>query len=259
MKYILSWGGGVNSTAILAMIKLGILPELTPDNTHIVFADTGAEMPYTYEHTTRCLQPMAKEGWNCKSINSTKDKELYTPRFQNKTLAQFCMEKKIIPSRKNKWCSIECKAMPIGKYRIGLFGDNCKENFIMLLGIATEEIHRARELGSKCTRYPLIEQGVDRNECFRLIDKAKLPQARKSGCSFCPEQSKAKWIELFTDFPDLFRQAEELERNAREKYNGTGYFLCRNLPIREQIKKWKSKMHCDEDDLFESKKHCLCE
>jgi 3'-phosphoadenosine 5'-phosphosulfate sulfotransferase (PAPS reductase)/FAD synthetase len=61
-QYIFSWGGGVNSTAILAMIKLGMLPELTKDNTHIVFADTGAEMPYTYEHTSTCLQPMARGG-----------------------------------------------------------------------------------------------------------------------------------------------------------------------------------------------------
>ena len=39
MKPILSYGGGVNSTAILALIKLGKIE--MPD--YIVFSDTGCE------------------------------------------------------------------------------------------------------------------------------------------------------------------------------------------------------------------------
>jgi hypothetical protein len=85
-----------------------------------------------------------------------------------------------------------------------------------------------------------------------------LPVPRKSGCFLCPNQRKAQWIELFMDFPDLFKQAEEIEKNARERYNGKDYFLCRDVSIREQIMKWKKGMKCEEKDLFVDKP-CLCE
>ena len=41
---VLSYGGGINSTAILALVKLGKYP--MPDR--IIFCDTGAERPETY-------------------------------------------------------------------------------------------------------------------------------------------------------------------------------------------------------------------
>jgi len=257
--YIFSWGGGVNSTAILAMIKLGMLPELTKDNTHIVFADTGAEMPYTYEHTSSCLQPFGKDGWRVKVLRSYVDREFYTDRFKDKTLEDYCLEKKVIPSRNQRWCTGETKAQPISKYRKHLCGKEWKSNSVMLLGIANEEQHRAKELGVEWTRYPLIEQSIDRKVCFELCKKAELPIPRKSGCYCCPNQSKAQWIELFVEFPDLFAKAERMETNARTRYDGKDYFLCRNIPIREQIMKWKSKMNCGEKDLFEENRHCLCE
>jgi len=100
MKYILSWGGGVNSTAILAMIKLGMLPEFTPENTHIVFADTGAEMPYTYEHTTRCIGIMKDWTWLCLRPYDERWKQFYSGRCQNRTLPQYCIEKQVMPSKK---------------------------------------------------------------------------------------------------------------------------------------------------------------
>ena len=46
MKKILSYGGGVNSTAIIALALLGEVE--MPD--YIVFSDTGAEWPHTYKY-----------------------------------------------------------------------------------------------------------------------------------------------------------------------------------------------------------------
>ena len=43
---VLSFGGGVQSTAMLLFIKDGLLPQ--PDI--IIHADTGAEMPETIKH-----------------------------------------------------------------------------------------------------------------------------------------------------------------------------------------------------------------
>ena len=119
IKYIFSWGGGVNSTAMLAMMKLGMLPELTKENTHIVFADTGAEMPYTYEHTSRCLSPMASDGWKAVCLRPYDERyyELYSPRCRDLGLPEYCLEKQVMPSRTNRWCTMEYKSKPIKKFR----------------------------------------------------------------------------------------------------------------------------------------------
>jgi 3'-phosphoadenosine 5'-phosphosulfate sulfotransferase (PAPS reductase)/FAD synthetase len=253
MTYIFSWGGGVNSTAILAMIKLGMLPELNKDNTHIVFADTGAEMPYTYEHTTRCLDEYAHFlGWTVKWLNPRRQPEFYYDKFAGKTLEMVCLEKGWIPSSQSRWCSVHFKRNPISNYRKNLCGKDWKENSCILIGYAFDEIHRARDIGFPHTMYPLIDHKLDRQGCIDLIKKAGLPVARKSGCYFCPMQSKAQWIELYKDFPDYFKKAEEIENK-----NDKGFTFIKGKKLGEKIKYWKSKTKCD-DDLFQER-HCLCE
>jgi len=44
-KYILSYGGGVNSTALLFLLK-----DLDYPLDEVIFADTGAELPETYQY-----------------------------------------------------------------------------------------------------------------------------------------------------------------------------------------------------------------
>lgn len=257
-QYIFSWGGGVNSTAILAMIKLGMLPELTKDNTHIVFADTGAEMPYTYEHTSRCLHPMTEEGWKVKVLrpwNET-DVEYYTPKIG---LPEYCIEKQVMPSRVNRWCTMEFKSKPIKEYRKSLNPD--WEKVVLILGIASDEMKRAKFLGQYHTKYPLIEHDIDRKGCIELIRKSGLPEARKSGCYLCPFQGKEQWIELFSKYPEYFKRTEQIENIAREKFKGDAYFFVRDLPLREQIDKWRKKQQkkCQQGELFGLERHCLCE
>jgi 3'-phosphoadenosine 5'-phosphosulfate sulfotransferase (PAPS reductase)/FAD synthetase len=250
--YIFSWGGGVNSTAILAMIKLGMIPELTKDNTHIVFADTGAEMPYTYEHTSNCLQPMAKEGWKILTLRPYVQKELYRKGIDGKTLEDYVLKGQI-PQVRSPWCSSDFKRNPIKQYRKVLCGENWAENSVMIIGYGAEEKHRARDYGSPHTQYPLIEHGIDRAKCFELCKKAELPIPRKSGCYFCPMQSKTQWIELYEKYNDYFVKAEMAENN-----NAKGFTFIQGKKLREKIKYWQKKDGMCEPDLFEQR-HCLCE
>jgi 3'-phosphoadenosine 5'-phosphosulfate sulfotransferase (PAPS reductase)/FAD synthetase len=259
IKYILSWGGGVNSTAIIAMVKLGMLPQLTKDNTHIVFADTGAEMPYTYEHTTRCLSIMKDWTWICLSPCNEKWKQFYSPRVHNLSLPYYCLEKQVMPSRVRRWCTMEYKSKPIKEYRKSL-NPNWEE-IVLILGIANDEVKRAKFLGFAHTFYPLVEHNIDRKGCIELIQKAGLPEARKSGCYFCPFQGKSQWLELYHKYPDYFNEVEKLENIAKEKFKGDAYYFCRDLPIRQQIDKWRKreKESCKQKEFFSLERHCLCE
>lgn len=55
VMYWLSYGGGVNSTALAVLLCEGRLPELQP--WRIVFADTLTERPETYNYIDRVFMP----------------------------------------------------------------------------------------------------------------------------------------------------------------------------------------------------------
>lgn len=253
--YIFSWGGGVNSTAILAMIKLGMLPELTKDNTHIVFADTGAEMPYTYEHTSNCLQPMSRDGWRVKVLRRANNPELYSYADQD-TLPEYCMTHAFLPSAKRRDCTHYFKSNPIKNYKKTLDGE-----VVMILGIANDEKHRVKDLGSDHTIYPLIDQDIDRAKCLELCIKAELPTPKKSGCYLCPLQTKAQWLETYRNHKELFVTIEKLEENKKKNRPENKYYIRGEKPIMEYIRGWlaKEKEECRQGDLFELDRHCLCE
>ena len=195
MKTILSYGGGVNSTAIIALAILKKLP--MPD--YIVFSDTGAEYPYTYKY-----------------INYLENKGIkliyLTGGTQNKTLTEFCIEKKIMPSRLNRWCSDHWKIAPVRRFVRSL---SCETE--TWIGIDQGEEHRAEKRKKQGNRFPLIEMGLDRNECIRTIREVGLGVPQKSGCFFCPYQRKRQWIELKKYYPDLWKIAVKMEEQSRER------------------------------------------
>jgi hypothetical protein len=55
---------------------------------------------------------------------------------------------------------------------------------------------------------------IDREGCKRIIKEAGLPIPVKSGCYFCPFQSKESLLRLLKKHPDLYAKAEALEKNC---------------------------------------------
>jgi hypothetical protein len=64
---------------------------------------------------------------------------------------------------------------------------------------------------------PLVEAGIDRTECVRIIEAAGLDVPQKSGCYICPFQRASQWRRLWELHPDLFERAARLEEGARAK------------------------------------------
>jgi len=196
MKTILSFGGGVNSTAIIALALLKEIP--MPD--YIVFSDTGAEMPHTYKYIDY--------------IESKGIKIIYlTGGTKGMTLIEWCREKSYIPSRMNRWCTDYWKIQPIRK-----FAKSLNDEFEMILGIDAGEIHRATRSRYKERKFPLIELGINREGCKRIIKKAGLGIPQKSGCFLCPYRRRRQWIELKKHHPDLWKIAVDLEKNSIFKH-----------------------------------------
>jgi len=161
----------------------------------VVFADVGAEMPETYTYLSDVVIPFCKE--NNIEFVTVKKTTLYDDYYA----------KKIIPYRRFPSCADKYKVRPIRKYLKERYG---AKNYDTILGIDAGEPKRIKEL-----IYPLFDFGIDRAGCKKVISDAGLPIPIKSGCYFCPNQSKKEWIKLFHNHPKLFKKAENLEKNGK--------------------------------------------
>lgn len=90
----------------------------------------------------------------------------------------------------------------------------------VLIGISTDEFQRANRGKSEKWEnriYPLLDLGLSRIDCVRIIEEAGLPVPPKSSCFFCPFHSMQTWSALKQDDPVLFQRAADLEAKMNER------------------------------------------
>jgi hypothetical protein len=193
---VLSLGAGVNSTALLVLKAQGKV-----DFDLAIFADTGGEQPETYQYIETVIKPF------CQKHNI----DLRIVRRDGKLLYQDYMEKKIIPTTVWRSCSDHFKIRVIRKY---LIHNYVKESIVTLIGFCKGEEDRVKK--NDCgSIMPLIDMGIDREGCKRIIAEAGLPIPIKSGCFFCPFQEAKSWLSILKNHPDYFAKAEALEKNGK--------------------------------------------
>lgn len=96
---------------------------------------------------------------------------------------------------------------------------------VVAIGISTDEIHRINRKNEELheiTVYPLIELGLDRGDCEKIISDAGLPVPSKSACFFCPFHGKDYWRDLKKNRSDLWETSVKIENvlNTRRKNMG---------------------------------------
>jgi len=210
---IISWSGGVNSTAIIALYLLKILK----GKPEIVFADTGAELPETYAYIKVIKKHLAKLRWPVTFLDPLRTPQFY-PKSVHCDLYHWLWIKKTIPGRQWKRCQSDFKRNPLKRYAAGR---------TQLIGMCADEPHRFKNDGNLV--YPLAK--YTREECHNLIEKAGLPPAHRTSCFFCPLQRKEQWISLYKNHRNLWEDAVELEQNSK-------YTFIKNITLEKQIKKW---------------------
>ena len=196
--YIVSYGGGTNSCAcILTMYELDIKPAA------IVFCDTGAEKPHTYEHIETMNFWLDSVGWP----------RIVTARASGESIEENIVRRETLPPIAFGWktCSQRWKRQPFIKW--------CKDNgyieYTMVLGIDAGELHRADKFPENY--YPLIDCGYDREDCIELIKRYGLQQPGKSACYMCPSSKKQEVVDLKREYPTLYARACAIEEAAEKK------------------------------------------
>jgi 3'-phosphoadenosine 5'-phosphosulfate sulfotransferase (PAPS reductase)/FAD synthetase len=196
-KYVVSYGGGVNSTAMTVL-----LIELRLPVDHVIFADTGGEMPETYEYLKIFAKYLRSNDVPFKVVKVKNDDTLYDR----------CLRRKVIPSQTWRWCTRDLKIRPIYSFYRSL-----NAHIYQYVGIDYDEVHRMKDskAGYVTNVYPLIDHKIGREKCIEIIKRARLPIPVKSGCYFCPFNNVARWAEIYTKHPELYRNAVKLEENGK--------------------------------------------
>lgn len=197
-RHILSFGGGVNSVALMVLL----VTERQPLD-EVVFADTGVELPETYEYLPLVTDYLARHGIPFHTI---------TPRRDGRNLYDICWERKVFPSTIWRWSTRDFKVNPIHRYYRGL-----KTSIRQYLAIAHDEFERMRTSREDYITniYPLVDRKMTRSDCVDIIEKAGLPLPVKSSCFFCPFSSIGRWKWLHETHPHLYEKAVALEENSK--------------------------------------------
>jgi hypothetical protein len=203
MKYILSYGGGLNSTALLVFLVKRKYPL-----DMVIFANTGDEFQHTYDSIKYYSDFCNKNGIEFVIVDEFK-------KYNVKSMIEYYIRKKSTPSRMRRDCTTKFKILPIRKYLRNTYGK--KERFKMYIGIDYGELHRMKSSDVRYIEqvYPLVDAKIDRSGCKSYLIENNRPIPEKSGCYYCPYTKKDGWINLKMNHPKLFKKAMELEQNNK--------------------------------------------
>lgn len=196
-KYVVSYGGGVNSTALIVFLVKNKFPLDA-----VVFSDTGDEMPETYEYLEVMKRYLSKKNIPLEIVKNRR----------GNSLSDRCLKRRVIPSQMWRWCTRDMKVRPIHRYYRSL-----KSHVYQYMGIDYGEAHRMKPATEDyvTSLFPLIDYKINRDECIRIIKKARLPIPVKSGCFFCPYNNLERWKEIHENHPELYKYAMKIEENGK--------------------------------------------
>jgi 3'-phosphoadenosine 5'-phosphosulfate sulfotransferase (PAPS reductase)/FAD synthetase len=203
LTHWLSYGGGVNSTALLIALIDG---RVKAEPWRVLFSDTMDEKDETYAYTYGVLMPYLRQ--QGRSLEIVRPAEGVLERAERLSVTL---------SRTLRTCTVEAKIMPINRH-IKAHGS---PDDVQLIGIDAGEAHRANHEtrpGDLAKRYPLLELDWDRDDCVEVIKAAGLPVPPKSGCWHCPFMRKAEVISLAINMPDRFGRIVKLEDAANREH-----------------------------------------
>ena len=193
-RRILGLSGGKDSAALAIYLKdLG-----RDDQVEYFFCDTGAELREVYDYLDRLEDYLGKP---IERLSSGRDFDHHLKRFNG-----------FLPAPHARWCTRVMKLEPLEAF-VG--DDPC----VSYIGIRADENRQGYISHKPNIRavYPFIEDGVVRDDVFRILEEsvgvpAYYQWRSRSGCYFCFFQRKDEWIGLAENHPDLFEQAKQYEK-----------------------------------------------
>ncbi len=214
-KTFISFSGGVESTTMC--ILFGGVADA-------VFADTGWEHKILYQHIAKVEEAVQK---------------LHRPDFQIfvvkgqatihgvtvDNLPDYIRAARYAPGPMSRYCTKYFKIWPVDEF-LRRHGE-----VDLMIGMNADEADRTGNHGNEANvnyRYPLIENGITRDGCIKILEAADLlpkfpPYMKRGGCIGCFFKSVTEYEAMALLSPDEADAVAELEddmQDDREKRYG---------------------------------------
>jgi len=203
MRTVLAYGGGVDSTAVLALVLAGEIAR--PDT--VVFADPGAEFPETYPTVALARQRCEAAGIRFEIV-----------RHPRETIVSWLARLGNVPVRPGAHhvCSLKFKGEVMQAWAERQFPG---EPVNWLVGFEAGERRRTARFSPPPSAvhhasYPLAERGMCRADCAEVVRVYWGRPVHKSSCVFCPFMSACEIVALVGT--PQWRMARAVERRFRE-------------------------------------------
>jgi hypothetical protein len=245
---IISYGGGVQSTAMVIMAATRN-PEFEaacggPIDAAL-FSNVGddSEHPATLDYVRNVIQPWAAQrGFPVEIL----EKVRRDGRKESRSVPIPVRMSNGAPGRRR--CTVDYKIKVIHKWlkANGASKDNVAT---VAIGISTDEfqrIGRADDAPFERRIYPLITLDMSRSDCYNVPARHDLPAPGKSSCYFCPFHRPSTWAEMRRDEPELFWKSVEIEamlNERRKKLDKDDVWFTRfNMPLDEAISEAQTQL-----------------
>lgn len=218
-----SYGGGVQSTALLVLAA-----QRRIDYPLFLFANVGddSENPDTLAYVRDVAMPYAAGH----GIELVELRRILRDGTERTLLEEITGQDRSIPIPARmgaggfgrKKCTERFKIAVVRRElrRRGASPDNPAT---VAIGISTDEIERAGAGEAHDPRdptrlraYPLLDLGISRRDCRRIITDAGLPIPPKSACVFCPLHDREAWRRIRRN-PDQWATAIHVDGVIRER------------------------------------------
>ena len=240
---VVSYGGGVQSTALLALAAAARIPHRT-----FLFSNVGddSEHPGTIAFVRDHAIPFAeRHGIALHVLHRTRRDGTRETLLGRLTKAG---SRSIpIPVRMSntgapgtRSCTMDFKLRVIAKW-LKAHGASPSAPAHVAIGFSTDEAHRmsGKVRAFEIVEYPLLDLLLSRDDCKQIIRDAGLPVPPKSSCYFCPFHRPSMWQQMRKHEPDLFAKSIALEDLLNERRDLLGkdhvYLTRFGKPLREAI------------------------
>ena len=246
---VLSFGGGVQTVAMLRMVLAGDMPR--PDA--VVFSDTGDEQVATYEaiererrEAERVDLPFFKVDNGIKLSDAMKAGQgVFSPAF-TKSARQ---PEGRLPF---KSCTGRFKIEPMRRF----FREQGWDRVSVWLGITTDEIKRVKPSDVQWAenKHPFIDQGVRRAECEGVLNELGLPLV-KSACVHCPNRTHFGWETVKAVDAD-WERAVAVDQSLRHSSDEYETFVHRDRRPIEDVVQLPQPGLFDDIDQMDAQAEC---
>ena len=217
----LSFGGGVQTTALLFLKREGIVnyKKAMPD--------------YVYKHIEKMDKIFPNE------IEIVKQGDIIDSTYKEKFITAPIFSRIDDKNRKGRRvCTFRFKILPVqNKIRqlTNTIRKRLKQHTYSLgLGFSTDEYWRAKENRTRWIKniFPLLKLKMSRKDCIDLLKKYGITPVR-SACYFCPLMSDGEWKNLKDKHPKEFEKAVIYDEKIRDITSHKNYLHRSHRPLKE--------------------------